>query len=98
MAQLLAMPAPGATHLIEATKSDPRFRIKTGDRFEAYSYVMDPSSKWVLVRQVPGGRDPGCTAYKSSFKVVRDLYSPVKKTASKKRALAPRLRPVNVDF
>jgi hypothetical protein len=67
------MPAPHATHIVEASADEPRFSIKAGDRFEAYPYVMDPTDKWVLVRRVSDGYEPHCTAYRSQVKIVSRL-------------------------
>lgn len=70
--ELRKLPPPRITHIVEMLEDDRRFKLKAGDQFQAYPYVMDPG-KWVLVQRLTDGFDPGCNAYKSQVKVVRRL-------------------------
>jgi hypothetical protein len=56
--------------IVELLKSEPRFKIKKGQRFYAKPYSLDPSSKVELLSRVSDGFEPNCTEYRTNVKIV----------------------------
>lgn len=71
-AELCALPPPRPTTLVEVLEDDPRLKLKAGDQFKVYPYVMDPSDKWSVDAAFNDGRG-GFNLYRCRVKVVRQL-------------------------